>query len=115
MNNRDFTIQNQRSAFNTLLIAFIIAVLCIAFTVIKDPALAEVRQVDGLNIYLYSEPVDQYEVIGSVKAPGLTKTDRVDYLVELIVKRAKKSYPNATGLIFIAGKDSHKAKVIKVP
>lgn len=69
---------------------------------------AEVNQESGLYIYTDCKPVKEYEYLGTVKV--ITFQGIYKEAIPLLIKKAKKEYPSAEGIIYI---DSEKADVIK--
>jgi len=72
-----------------------------AFTVINyEPkkATAEVEQMQGLYIFTDSKPVLPYEYLGTVKTSIVMDT-QYQGVRDKLIKKAKKDYPNADGLI----------------
>lgn len=75
---------------------------------------AEVEQIQGLYIFVKNKPVKEFEYIGTVKGP-LIGNHEFDNLVELMVRNAKKEFPNANALIFDGViKQTHNTKVSAV-
>lgn len=60
---------------------------------------AEVNQFDGLHIFFASEPVAEYEVLGTVKV-GMTMDSETKTRLKAIAKKANKKYPKADGIVF---------------
>ena len=61
---------------------------------------AEIRQINGLYIYLYSTPIDETEFIGAVISPPIVMSTDMDKMVQLMAKRAKAKFPDAEAIIF---------------
>ncbi len=61
---------------------------------------AEIRQINGLYIYLYSTPIDETEFIGAVISPPIVISTDMDKMVQLMAKRAKAKFPDAEAIIF---------------
>ena len=60
---------------------------------------AEVEQMEGLYVFTDSKPVFDYEYLGTVKATiGLS--GQYQSVRNKLIKKAKKKYPNAEGVIF---------------
>jgi hypothetical protein len=76
----------------------------------KEMSNATVDQVQGCYIYVLSKPIAKYTYLGSVKK-GATLTGSAESFFNSIVKKVKKEYPNANGIIF-SGIDLDKADVI---
>lgn len=62
---------------------------------------AEVNQQGGIYIYTDSKPVNEYVYLGKVKAV-LTLQGQYQEVIPVLVKKAKKEYPSAEGIIYIA-------------
>ena len=72
---------------------------------------AEVDQIQGYYIFAKCKPVKEYDYLGTVKGPTIGNHE-FDNLVELIVKKAKKEYPDANALIFDGSiRQTHNTKV----
>lgn len=100
-----------------ILIAFIFGLKIsglVAFTAANYEAkknTAEVDQIQGLYIFAKGKPVLEYEYLGTVKGP-LVGNHEFDNLLELMVRNAKKDFPNANALIFDETiKHTHNTKV----
>lgn len=77
-----------------------IAVLTSAFTLIEDDkAKATVEQMDGLYVFIQSKPDAENEYLGSVKK-SLALTGNPEEMLNAMIKKVKKEYPNANGIIF---------------
>ncbi len=75
---------------------------------------AEVEQIQGIYIFVKNKPVKDFEYIGTVKGPFIGNHE-FDNLVEIMVKNAKKEFPNANALIFDGViKQTHNTKVSAV-
>ncbi len=89
-----------------------ISALC-AFTVMNyesKKSTAEVDQIQGFYIFAKGKPVKEFEYLGTVKGP-LIGNHEFDSLVELMVKNAKKDFPEANALIFDGAiKQTHNTK-----
>lgn len=60
---------------------------------------AEVEQIEGLYIFSDSKPVLEYEYLGTVKA-SIGWDTQYQGVRNKLIKKAKKDFPNADGLIF---------------
>jgi len=84
-----------------------------AFTVMNyEPkkSTAEVDQIQGYYIFAKGKPVKEYEYLGTVNGPTIGNHE-FDNLVELMVKNAKKDFPQANALIFDGAiKQTHNTK-----
>jgi len=61
---------------------------------------ARVNQAEGLYVFLQSTPLREYEVLGTVKKTGFVWTGQPEEMYRIILRRAKKEYPNCEGVIF---------------
>jgi hypothetical protein len=63
---------------------------------------AEVEQMEGYYIFVDSKPVKEYEYLGTVKGASIGGFGDTQYsgIRDNMIKRAKKDYPKADGLIF---------------
>lgn len=60
---------------------------------------AEVDQIQGLYIFAKAKPTTEYEHLGTMKGPTVGSHE-FDDLILSILKKVKKEYPNAEGIIF---------------
>lgn len=74
-------------------------------------ATAEVNQVQGLYIFTDSKPVLEVEYMGTVKIKGIVESNKYTTIRDLLIKRAKREYPKANGIILSS--DGFQADVIK--
>lgn len=71
---------------------------------------AEVERIQGMCVFIYSKPTTEYTYLGSVSAPpGGTGASA---LVNHLIKKGKKRYPSADGIIFTDEK-LHKVDLIQ--
>ena len=77
--------------------------LLVSFTIVQSYALkintAEVNQVQGFYIFAMSSPVLEYEHLGVVTGPAVGSHE-FDKLLDQMLKKARKEYPNGNALIF---------------
>jgi len=74
---------------------------------------AEVTSIQNLKIFTDCEPVMEYEYLGTVKV-RLAVTGQYSELREILIKNAKKEYPQAEGIILhLVNGGTDKADVIK--
>jgi hypothetical protein len=62
--------------------------------------IASVEQAQGMFVFLQSKPLAEYEVLGTVKKTGLVLTGSPKEMYRILLRRAKKDYPNCDGIIF---------------
>jgi hypothetical protein len=89
----------------TLLIAF-----STATQEIKNST-AEVKQVQGLYIFTDCKPVKEVDYLGTVKVKGVVMSNKYTAMRDLLIKKAKKDFPKADGIII--SDDSFEADAIK--
>ena len=61
---------------------------------------AEVNQNQGLYIFIQARPVQEYEVLGTVEKKGIVWNGKPREMLNTIIKRAKRDYPECEGIIF---------------
>lgn len=64
-------------------------------------ATAEVDQVEGLYLFFNAAPVSDTEYLGTVKV-GMTWDSKTTTRRDAIIKKVKKEYPEAEGIVFKA-------------
>lgn len=84
----------------------LLLMLCVAFSVIaaakyepENKDSAKVQQVEGYYTFILSKPVKEYTTVGTVEV-GLTLSGKPEQNFKSILKRVKKEYPKADGIIF---------------
>lgn len=79
-------------------------VLCIttghAQTKATGKGSAMVSLTKGMYLFIQSQPVQQYEVLGRVKKSGIAWTGKPKEMISIMTRRAKDKYPTCEGLIF---------------
>lgn len=88
----------KKSLSISIIALFIVAVSLFSFNN-PNRKTAEVRQIDGVFIYYMSTPVDKYEALGTVDNSGIISSKKPEALIPYMLKRLKKQYPNANGII----------------
>lgn len=73
----------------------------------SDQATVESHQ--GISLFAYAQPVGEFDVIGRVKV-GVSVTNKVSEYLRIMLKKVKKDYPNANGIIL--SEDLNHADVI---
>lgn len=86
--------------FISLCIAITITCTLTAFRYMPDKGSALVEQKDGYYIFMFSQPQWGYEVMGSVKKTGIVLSGSPEEMFNTILRRCKKQYPKADGIIF---------------
>jgi hypothetical protein len=73
---------------------------------------ATVEQVNGLYIYWHSRPLDDYTYIDTYQIK-IAITGAPDELIQMMINKVKKKYPEANGII-ILNDDLSSCDVIKL-
>lgn len=60
---------------------------------------AEVNQVQGVFLFMMSKPLHEYDYLGSTKIK-VVWTGQPEEMINITLKKLKKDYPTADGLIF---------------
>ena len=60
---------------------------------------ANVEIIENVGVFAYCKPDCGYDVLGTVKLPGLVSSERADRCIETLLKRAKKDFPSTEALI----------------
>lgn len=60
---------------------------------------AEVDQYQGVYVFTDSKPVGEYDYLGTVKV-SMSLSGQYASVRDALIKKAKKEYPNANGIIF---------------
>lgn len=62
---------------------------------------ATVEKIDGLYVFMLSEPINEYEVLGTIKK-RIALTGQPREMLNSMIKKAKKQYPQSDAIIFTA-------------
>lgn len=90
-----------------------IAILSFRTNTIKSNQV-QIQQIDGIELYIACEPNDStFIVLGNVKASAIVASDKPEAMAKHMVKKVKKDYPEATGVILYLNEDLQKGKAIK--
>ena len=74
---------------------------------------AEVTTIQNLKIFTDCQPVMEYDYLGTIKSSG-TMTGQYEPVRNALIKKAKKEYPQAEGIILhLVNGGTDKADVIK--
>lgn len=80
-------------------LAVVLPALAIGTILNEKINLATVNQVQGVYIFVESEPVNTYIYLGTVKNTVTFGSGQFDDVKKTLLKKAKKEYPGANGLI----------------
>src|SRR5688572_20478637 len=86
------------------------AISAIAWKTLDEKGGASVSKLQGVYIFMFSQPTGEYDYLGTVKA-GMTWEGSPVEVMNSILKRAKKQYPDVEGIIF-SQSDPEKADAI---
>ena len=90
----------------------IVIIALFSFRNFSDHRLCQANQQQGYYIYMQSVPVSDYTVLGTVKKTGVVWTGQPTEMFNILLRKVKKDYPNADGIIF-DGIDMEHATCIK--
>lgn len=62
--------------------------------------LANVKQDNGLYVFIEATPATDYETLGTVKKTGIVMNGKAKEMVRTLCNRAQSDYPQAEGIIF---------------
>ena len=97
----------------TIILASSAILFCLfAFTLPLQFNQAKVKQHEGVYIFHFSEPTSDYKYLGTVKVAGVTWDNDLDTFMKSLMKRCKKDYPTANGLLI--SDDFKKADAIMI-
>ncbi|MGH1339259.1 MAG: hypothetical protein ACRBFS_24285 [Aureispira sp.] len=66
----------------------------------SDNNLAEVNRMQGVYVFTDSEPVQDYEHLGTAKGPSLSfSSGQYQAVRDILIKRTLKQFPKADGVI----------------
>ncbi len=86
--------------FTQVLFLFGIVMTISSFLPDNKRTLANVKQNNGLYVFIEAAPVSDFEVLGTVKKTGLVWSGKAAEMVKIMTRRAKDDYPSAEGIIF---------------
>jgi hypothetical protein len=85
---------------STIIAAAIFTLIMVAsFTAPIANNQAIVKPYNGLNVYILSTPFNEYTTLGTVKKTGLVMSGDAKNMLNTLIRRAKKEYPNCEGII----------------
>ena len=67
---------------------------------VTDRGAAVATQVEGIYIFMLCKPATDYHYLGTVEKKGIVMTGKPDEMLKIMVKKVKKQYPTAEGIIF---------------
>ncbi len=82
-----------------VLLVLLLTLILFGFQSAVDKSDATVERREGLYIYIMSKPKADNEYLGSVKK-NLALTGEPEEMLNSMIKKVKKEYPQAEGIIF---------------
>ena len=83
------------------LLVVTVAVLLASFT-LNTPVTALPDKELGIYLFIRSKPVNKFESLGPVNMPEVVWSGRPNEMIDIAVRRVKRQYPNANGIIFLS-------------
>jgi hypothetical protein len=84
----------------TIILASVAILFCLfAFKIPGTLNSAKAKQHEGVYLFHFSEPAGDYKYLGTVKVAGVTWDNNSETYLKSLMKRLKKDYPTANGLI----------------
>ena len=80
----------------------------------KPTYYAKVKKLEGIYLYVSSEPVEDYEILGTLQKKGLFWTGSFSEITNFFLKKCKKEYPKANGIIFSLSENDRRAVAIYI-
>ena len=74
---------------------------------------AKVQKFENVYVFIKSDPVNNYNVIGTLKSPKIVKSNTLTGMLQYFIKKANKEYNDYDALIFNDTKGMESAIVIK--
>jgi hypothetical protein len=85
----------------TIFILGIVAIILFSFRMASsEPHNAQVYKWQGFYVFMECSPTSDYTVLGTVKEKGIVWTGKPKEMFNTILRRVRKDYPNADGVIF---------------
>jgi hypothetical protein len=85
--------------------------MAFTFTQEKDNALSRVQKMSGKHVFMYSEPINEYDVAFEVKSPGIawsspeaTPDGIANFVIKKAMKISKEQNKEFDGVIIGSGK-----------
>lgn len=86
-------------AFSILTLSILLLLSVPSFAQEADKSLAKADIQQGLYIFMLSKPVSDYEYLGSIKKGGFVWTGKPTEMLNIMIRRAKRDYPDADAII----------------
>lgn len=102
-------IQSKALLFVFVMVSFILLAM---HNNLSDSRLAKVKTVRGVNIFMYSEPVGEFEYLGTIKI-SLAITGQPKEMINMALNKLAKQFPQANGIMF-TDDQMEKADAIKI-
>jgi len=99
------------------ILVLIAAGALLSFTVINysaNKSTCEAVQVDGLYMFVDSRPVSDFDYLGTVKGSStFAWSEKYQDVKDKMIRKTKKEFPGAEGIIFSFNGDKTKVEAIK--
>jgi hypothetical protein len=86
-----------------ILILVALFLMASTYTESQKPNMALVEKVNGLYVFVKSEPVMKFEKLGTVKSANIINSYKADYLLEHMTSRAKEKHNTCNAVMFTNG------------
>lgn len=83
----------------TVALAVLFTLCAHAQTIEVKKNTAEVNQMQGVSIFMYSKPIAEYTYLGSIKIKTAW-SGQPEEMLNITLRKLKKDYPGADGIIF---------------
>jgi hypothetical protein len=71
----------------------------VGFKTLSDHSQATVDSEEGLLLFVKSKPTQEHDFLGTVQTGAVVPNYKFETILEILIKRAKKEYPDGQGLI----------------
>jgi len=90
----------------------LLAFLLLSFIYSSDKSAATAEQREGIYIFMLSKPAAEYQHLGSIEKKGIVMSGKPEEMLNTMLRKAKKDYPQCDGIIF-TNVDMYKADCVK--
>lgn len=98
----------------TLVLLGAVALFFLAFSTVRSSMnLATVDQEEGILLFIHSKPAGNYKFLGRLNMPEMVWNGRPSEMVNIAIRRARRQYPDANGIV-IQSDNFGKVDAVKV-
>ena len=90
----------------------LVVVLVLSAKVVPEISGATVQRRGNVCVFVFCTPVSEYVVLGTAKVSGFVSNTKPDHMIDLLVKVAKKNYPDAQGVLISDVNNFERADVV---